>query len=401
MFSKAIIASSLLAAALTAADSFEDFKRSTESSFKAEEQKFSTYKHDTEAAFQAYQEEIETAYKNYKKELSGYWEKPQLSTKKKWVSYTPDKKTRSTVDFAAQEIVIETISSNPKAARVNIENALRRTVTIDTKKAFEHDPLEQRILKIKLPQNVVTQPLTSEPVLSNVIFDKKPARDAVNRYVSEEFKKNKITYKPSKKQKHQQVYKLHVKLPPDTVHKRSKSYQKSVVNNASRFNLPAPLVYAVIHTESSYNPFARSHIPAYGLMQIVPKSAGIDTYYFLHKKKRLVSAQYLYNSENNIEMGSGYLHILYNNYLKGIKNPNSRLLCSIAAYNTGAGNIAYAFSGTYNVQKALPKINAMTADEVYKHLLKHLRHDEPKVYLQRVTKRMVTYHRMYGERGDR
>ena len=61
---------------------------------------------------------------------------------------------------------------------------------------------------------------------------------------------------------------------------------------------------------------ARSHIPAYGLMQIVPKTAGIDAYQYLYNKKRLLSSSYLYNSENNIEIGSAYLHILYYKYLK-------------------------------------------------------------------------------------
>ena len=100
-------------------------------------------------------------------------------------------------------------------------------------------------------------------------------------------------------------------------------------------------------------------------------------------------------------MGSAYLHILYYRYLREIKNKNSRLFCTIAGYNTGAGNVAYAFSGTYNVKNAIAKINAMSPDEVFDYLQKNLRYEEPKVYMQRVISRMVAYHKAYGEKGTR
>lgn len=91
-------------------------------------------------------------------------------------------------------------------------------------------------------------------------------------------------------------------------------------------------------------------------------------------------------------MGSAYLHILYYRYLKDIKDPTSRLYCTIVAYNTRAGNIAWAFTKTYNMKQAAPLINKKTPQEVYNKLLKDLRFDEPKHYLKRVTSRMGSYH---------
>ena len=151
-----------------------------------------------------------------------------------------------------------------------------------------------------------------------------------------------------------------------------------------------------MHSESNFNPRARSYIPAFGLMQLVPKTAGIDSYRYLYKKKRLVSSSYLYDSTNNITLGTAYLHILYYSYLRKIKNPQSRLYCTIAAYNTGAGNIAYAFTRKYNMSKAAPLINRLTPDEVYAKLLKDLRWDEPKHYLKKVSKRMLAYEKLYA-----
>ena len=77
-------------------------------------------------------------------------------------------------------------------------------------------------------------------------------------------------------------------------------------------------------------------------------------------------------------MGSAYLHLLYYKYLRKIKNPNSRLYCAIAAYNTGPGNIAWAFTKSTSMSKAAPFINTKSPQEVYDILLKDLRYEEPK-----------------------
>ena len=150
-----------------------------------------------------------------------------------------------------------------------------------------------------------------------------------------------------------------------------------------------------MHTESSFNPKATSYVPAYGLMQIVPHTAGVDSYKYLYRVKKIPSSRYLYNSKNNIRLGSAYLHLLYYSYLRHIKNPQSRLYCAIAAYNTGAGNVAWAFTHTYNPKKAAQVINRLTPEQVYNRLLRDLKYDEPKHYLKRVTKRMQIYHRIY------
>ena len=47
------------------------------------------------------------------------------------------------------------------------------------------------------------------------------------------------------------------------------------------------------------------------------------------------------------------------------------------------------------MNKAAPKINAMSPDEVYEKLLKDLKYDEPKHYLKRVKKRMKIYKKAY------
>ena len=268
----------------------------------------------------------------------------------------------------------------------------------DTKSAMQSDELQQRIIKIEKEHNklIAKKTIKPEAILAPIIFEKPPSREKLIAYVNKKVIAQKVTTKPSKVH-NEKIYTLHVKLPSDTMIKRSRHYEQLVRKNANRFKLPVPLVFAIIHTESSYNPFAKSHIPAYGLMQIVPRSAGIDSYVFLHNKKKIPSATYLYDSKKNIEMGSAYLHILYYRYLKKVENPTSRLYCSIAAYNTGAGNVAYAFVQSNNITKASKKINSLPPKAVYNHLLKHLKYKEARNYLSRVSSRFNAYKKVYKE----
>lgn len=172
---------------------------------------------------------------------------------------------------------------------------------------------------------------------------------------------------------------------------------KGVVNQHSqRWQLPNSILFSVIHTESHFNTKAQSPIPAYGLMQIVPLSAGLDVNRFLHKKNNIMSKQYLFNAENNIETGVAYMHLLNSRYLAKIINKQSRLYCMIAAYNTGAGNVAKTFNydNSRNITKASTIINSMTPEQVYNKLISDLPYEETRKYLQKVIERQAIYKSM-------
>jgi membrane-bound lytic murein transglycosylase C len=139
---------------------------------------------------------------------------------------------------------------------------------------------------------------------------------------------------------------------------------------------------------------ARSHVPAYGLMQIVPHSAGRDASELLFGREVLLSPSYLYGEGNNINVGTAYLYLLYNRYLAEIRDPVSRMYCSIAAYNTGPGNVARAFADTTKVSNAAGIINRMTPQQVYTHLVSRLPYQETRDYLQKVTTCMAMYQNM-------
>lgn len=393
MLTKTLI--SLFLSSLLLAQSADDFKNRQMEAFEAQKNEFDSYKRTLEDEFNTYQESLQKEYEEYKKELNILWEEPVMSTKKRWVAYSEDKKTRTNVDFKNETIVVQTIASSEEEAKEKLKKALATVVTVDTKKAHESNPLEQRLAKIKKPAFVVDAQIEPEPILSTVIFDKEPSKDTLIAYVEKNVQNKNIQSIESKKVKNTKIYTLNIPMPPDAMLKRSKIYKDEIQKQASRQKVPDSLVFAIMHSESSFNPMAKSHVPAYGLMQIVPKTAGVDSYLFLYKEKKLLSSSYLYDSKNNITIGSAYLHILYYKYLSKITNPLSRLYCTIAAYNTGAGNVAWAFTKTNNMHKAAPLINALTPDEVYDALLRDLKYSEPKEYLKKVSKRMLSYSKVY------
>ena len=160
-------------------------------------------------------------------------------------------------------------------------------------------------------------------------------------------------------------------------------YGEYVALYAKEYQLEQALIFAIIKTESSFNPYAVSHIPAYGLMQVVPASAGRDVYKALNDKDGVPTKEMLFTPKINIQYGSTYLNILFTRYLKGINNSLSHEYCVIAAYNTGSGNVLSVFHS--DRKKAIEVINSMTSSEVYRKLRTSLKYEEARNYLLKVT----------------
>lgn len=182
-----------------------------------------------------------------------------------------------------------------------------------------------------------------------------------------------------------------IPLRADYLSERAKRYDQAVLDEADRRGLPASLIYAIMETESHFNPRARSHVPAFGLMQLVPKSGGVDAYNYVYGEKKVLAPEYFFQPDQNVELGTAYLDLLFRRYLRSITDEQSRLYCTIAAYNTGAGNVAKAFTGKTSVGAAASVINALSAEEVYEHLIENLPYDETRNYLKKVRAAQAKY----------
>ena len=98
------------------------------------------------------------------------------------------------------------------------------------------------------------------------------------------------------------------------------AYDDLIAGASSAYGVEQGLVKAIMHTESGFNPGARSPVGAQGLMQLMPATA----------RRFFVSDSY--DPAQNINGGVRYLNFLLKRY-----NNNQEL--AIAAYNAGEGNV--------------------------------------------------------------
>lgn len=259
--------------------------------------------------------------------------------------------------------------------------------------ASENAAFAQRQIQDKMALQMMADKLTSESSVMNSVQSKILSQSEK----SHSFTINKIEKKKdsaAKSLKSKRITRLTIAIKPKELRQRIAEVKPYAKQFSEKMNIPVPLIIAMIHTESSFNPLAVSHIPAYGLMQVVPMSAGIDINEFLYDKREPLEKEYLFVAKQNVEAGSTYLHLLNNRYLKKISNPLSRLYCTIAAYNTGVGNVVRAFTkgkSTRLSDDLAIQVNAMQPQEVFELLLGNLPYEETRKYMKKVRSRMEKY----------
>lgn len=178
----------------------------------------------------------------------------------------------------------------------------------------------------------------------------------------------------------------HTGMGPDS---KAERYQRFVEHYAEKYNLASALVFAIMQTESNFNPLAVSPGSAVGLMQIVPDTAGNDVYRFLMGDHGSPSVEALFSPEHNIRYGAAYLHLLGRRYFGQVKNPTSRQMCVIAAYNGGPGAVSRLFAPAWD--EAQEKINSLTPSEVYATLTTEMPNQETRRYVELVLARIRDY----------
>ncbi|MCC8088411.1 MAG: transglycosylase SLT domain-containing protein [Rikenellaceae bacterium] len=242
------------------------------------------------------------------------------------------------------------------------------------------------------------EPLSKTPILKDqvLVSDNRKIEEVPMEVAVKDLTQNgdlEITEVEGEDGKNRNMVNLKIDLAPDNINTRAEQFLPLICKYAEKYNLDPALVCAIIHTESSFNPKAKSIANAHGLMQIVPTSAGIDAYGHIYKKEWTPTAQYLLDPEKNIELGTVYLHMLmtYPGYFTKVVEENSRRLCAIAAYNTGAGNVSRAFTGSTKLSEAIPVINRHTYHSLFNYMSINLPYEETRKYINNVTERMASY----------
>lgn len=326
------------------------------------------------------------AYNKFVKEREVKWGKGNVkeSTQKDWVEYSDDGNTRSTVDFETGEATIEIIQEpGQKVDEKELEDKLKFLLTNKGKTKDYDSQVEKAI------------PLQDKPVLENQVqapdgtVVTKENMDKEVKVIVENTKPEVKTVKGSDN-KERQVVTIKLDLAPNHIRTRAEQYKKEIQKYCDKWDVDPALAFAIMQTESSFNPKAKSPVPAYGLMQIVPRTAGADCAQSLKKSFSAPTANYLYEPENNIEMGVHYLYLLKKRYYTNVNSVEKQNLCVIASYNTGAGNVARALRGDTKIGKAIPQINEMSYDNLFKYFEKKLL-PETQNYIRKVTERMNNF----------
>ncbi len=297
----------------------------------------------------------------------------KVPEQKKYVKYTQNYMSRTIVDFDNGTILVETLDD--KAPKESLKNAIVTTLLTPD------DPRSVDLFSDK----PVTLTSDHAPYLLGLVLDQEgqPIRTPAQ---AEAFATSSLESAKGRSVDQNGVTKqaliAEIKMVANFTNKQADKYRATVTRFAEQFKISPSLIFAVIRTESNFNPFAVSSAPAFGLMQLVPTSGGRDAYRKAKGKDTIPSREYLFDPENNIELGSAYLNVLSYNLLEQVDNEVSREYCVISAYNTGTGNVFKAFAG--NSTSAINQINGLEPPAVYDRLRANLPYQETRDYLVKV-----------------
>ena len=424
-------------------DSFEEFQnqqqQAQEQFFEDEISEFQNYVASVTVQYDAYEQQQDREFEEFKEAVEEKWQNFKSPSKKEYVEYDDDLDSRATVDFEKGEITVEVIVED-EVIEPSLEPTENVEQTAPKKKLIpqeikkkkmdkEPEPLKSIVKKTKAPDPQKTKPKQRSPEVKKEIADQKLQRKLtdiikakgddgqpmLNKQVVD--KKGKTvtpatakayaselvanapvatkTYK-AKDGKKRTVYTVKVPMKSDHINTRADRYKQEVLKQSKRFNIDPIIAFAVMETESAFNPKAKSHIPAYGLMQLVPKSGARDAYLYVYKKDKFLDGDYLYKPGNNIELGCAYLAKIRHQNFKSIKDDERAYICAVPAYNTG-GNVAKGHVNQAKLKPASQKANSMTPDQLYKKLHRDLKYKEARDYLERVWSRKDKYAKLAGK----
>ena len=349
-------------------DPFKELENQWKETIRESDQSFSEIDDAWKKAEAKSQEEWDT----FIKEVNRLWRDTKASTKKDWVDYSSNLLTRSNVDFKQGEMVIEALVSSEDPDPIRTGNKL---IARQLEKAFL---TKDSVTKSYLSNQIKTK--SGEPV------DKSNIKTYIKDEVLATVKIDPIPIK-GKDGKDRYKVKTNIILVPDHLKVRAEKYHNEVKAIASSYGMKPQIVMAIIHTESYFNPKARSGAGAYGLMQIIPRFAGKEAYQYLYNEDRVIRPDYLYHPDNNIRLGGTYVHILSSKYLKDITDNTKRYYLAICSYNWGPTAVRNKIIKRYPVK-------TMSNKSLYELLLNKTP-EETSNYLNRVTERTKLYDSLF------
>ena len=164
------------------------------------------------------------------------------------------------------------------------------------------------------------------------------------------------------------IYKTVSENIEKTLYPLPEEYLTSIKQYSSQYNVPIETICAIINTESSFNPNAKSTANAMGIMQLTE-----ETFLWLQfKAKEERKLDELYDYDTNIKYGTYLLSLLYEEFQDWDT--------VFAAYNAGRG-----------------RVNSWLSDSDYSKngKLINIPFEETKKYITKVNKAEQKYLNLY------
>jgi membrane-bound lytic murein transglycosylase C len=329
-----------------------------------------------QATLQQLQQKMAAAYAQLKANAQKRWGQNNVKVAEPtvYVKYTQGYKSRVITDFDHGTLTVETVDE--QAPKESLRQAIVAALLTSS------DPSSVDVFSDK---DVTLEP-NSRPYLLGLVHDntgksiRTPEQaDKFARYLVA----NRIHSHAVAAEQGKTAWYVQVPMVKNFEAKGEEHYRASVEKYAAQYHVRPTLVLAIMRTESNFNPFAVSGAPAYGLMQLVPTSAGREAYRHVHNVDQVPTADYLLDPEHSIELGTAYLGILSNEEFHAVDKQDSREYCVIAAYNTGPHNVTKTFAS--DRKQALSDINGLDSPAVYDRLRTRLPYEETRLYIVKVT----------------
>lgn len=360
-----------------------------------------------EAQWKQREREIEVRWEQTKQAIEQKWDQALRSTPKDWVDYSQTHEARSIVDFEQGTVEVSVLVPLAEVGAVQpawFFSLARAGLTLDGLRAVPAvlaplpDQAQLRLTALpaswsrllhQFEQIFDQETVPGRTALAGQVVTRegKPVdRQTVKAYVQDEVLPAAVVeQKPvaSRDGVARVQVTAKIAMTPDHVKRRALQYQDMVPSYAKQHGIDPRLLYAVIHTESYFNPRAQSPSPTYGLMQLVPRAAARDAYNFLYKEDRVLDDAYLLDPAHNVELGAAYLRLLRKQFFGGMEAGDKQTSLLICAYKWGPANVQ---------NKVLKQVRVQDlTDTQVLSLLSQRTPEDTRFYLRQVRDRMGLY----------
>jgi membrane-bound lytic murein transglycosylase C len=391
---------------------FQQRKEAGETALLDVQQQYQTQRAAMEMQWKQREQAIADRWQQVKREAEKKWDRARQSNEKEWVDYSPSYEARSTVDFEQGVIAITVLvpigeagssQADPEAVLLAMKDIQADAGAAGTPRlaaGSASDPASVMIARAAMPaawakiiqqfeQVFSKEARAGRPLLANQVVAKSGtpvAPQAAKSFVESEIIPNAVVEdKPMQAQDGVTRAQVTAKVPlaPDHLRQRAQLYRDDVAAHAKRHGIDPRLLFAIIHTESYFNPLAQTPAPAYGLMLLVPRGPARDAYNYLYKNDIVLDDGYLQDPAHNVELGAAYLHLLRRQLVPNMEEGDKKNFLVACAYTWGMDK-------TRDQILKQARVQDLTSTQVFT-LLSQKTPETTRAYLNRVKDRIAMY----------